>query len=173
MSFTLWFTGLSGSGKTTLSTAVHETLHGLGAKAELLDGDLIRALSPMPMGFSEEQRQFQIRQLGLVSYFLNKNGIISIVAAISPYAATREANRKILPNYLEIYCRCDLATLERRDTKGLYAKARLGLLQGLTGVSAPYEEPRDPEVLLDTASMSIDECLVRIREAMVSRGFPG
>ena len=87
--------------------------------------------------------------------------------------ASRPANRIILPHDLEVSCRCDLGTLERRDTKGPYAKARQGRQQGLTGVSAPYAEPRDPEVLLDTAKMTSEECLDRIREAIRSRGFPG
>jgi len=174
MSFTLWFTGLSGSGKSTLSSLTVELLRGHGLQAELLDGDHVRSLFMDGLGFSSSDRVHQIRQLGTTSFFLNKNGIISVVAAITPYASARKHNRTMLGDYLEVYCQCALDTLIARDPKGLYAKALQGQIQEFTGISAPYEKPENPDILLDTGRMDIPSCIQAITSTLSKRGIiPG
>ena len=160
--FTLWFTGLSGSGKSTNSYRTYIELKRRGLQAELLDGDIIRTNFSQGLGFSKTDRDINIRRIGFVSYLLNKNDIISIVAAISPYEATRELNRKLISNYIEVFCDCPLEVLAQRDPKGLYRKAMAGEIANFTGVSDPYEAPPEPELRLDTSAVSVDESFNRI-----------
>jgi adenylylsulfate kinase len=162
MSFTLWFTGLPGSGKTTLSRQVFLKLSEKNLRAELLDGDVIRANFAQKLGFSRRDRDINVRHLGLLSLLLNRNGVISLVAAIAPYAATREQNRQLLESYVEVFCQCPLEVAERRDEKGLYARARAGKIPKFTGISDPYEEPRSPDIVVHTDRESIDESVARI-----------
>ena len=116
--FTLWFTGLSGAGKSTNSYNIYMELKRRGLKAELLDGDIIRINFSQGLGFSKRDRDINIRRIGFVSYLLNKNDIISIAAAISPYKETRNLNRHLIENYIEVFCDCPLEVLEKRDPKG-------------------------------------------------------
>ena len=160
--FTLWFTGLSGSGKSTNSYRIYIELKRRGLKAELLDGDIIRTNFSQGLGFSKMDRDINIRRIGFVSYLLNKNDIISIVAAISPYEKTRALNRKLISSYLEVFCDCPLDVLEQRDPKGLYRKAMAGEIANFTGISDPYEAPADPDILLDTSAASEDDCFRRV-----------
>jgi adenylylsulfate kinase len=171
MSFTVWFTGLPCSGKTTLSRRLHNYLIKLDFQVHLMDGDAIRAQLPRPLSFSKKDRDNHGRRLGLLAQDLNQKGIISIVAAIAPYTETREYNRRTLDNYLEVFCSCPVEVAERRDNRGLYAKARSGKISHFTGISDPYEEPGAPEVVVYTDREDIDTSLAKIIEYLVKRNF--
>ena len=150
--FTLWFTGLSGSGKTTLSQMIEETLLERGLNVEVLDGDLVRLNLSKGLGFSKEDRDINIHRIGFVCNLLTRNNVIAIAAAISPYRDVRDANRKLIGNYVEIHVDCPLEILAQRDPKGLYKKAMAGEIKNFTGVSDPYEAPTDAEIKVDTSS---------------------
>ncbi|MCP4668551.1 MAG: adenylyl-sulfate kinase, partial [Deltaproteobacteria bacterium] len=155
--FTLWVTGMSGAGKSTVSYKVYMELKRRNLKVELLDGDIIRANFSQGLGFSKRDRDINVRRIGFVSFLLNRNDIISIVAAIAPYRETRCQNRRLLDSYIEVFCDCPLKTLEQRDPKGLYSQARAGKILNFTGVSDPYEAPESPEVLLNTGDETEEE----------------
>lgn len=169
--FTIWYTGLSGAGKSTNSYRVYMELKRRGLKAELLDGDIIRTNFSQGLGFSKNDRDVNIRRIGFVSYLLNRNDIISIVAAISPYRETRRLNRELLGDYVEVFCDCPLDVLERRDTKGLYKKALSGEIANFTGISDPYERPENPEIILKTAEESEDESFEKVLLYLESKGY--
>jgi adenylyl-sulfate kinase len=160
--FTLWFTGLSGSGKSTLSHLIGERLRGLGAKVEVLDGDVVRTHLCKGLGFSKEDRDINIRRIGFVCELLSRNGVIAIVAAISPYRAVREEVRARIPNFVEVYIKCPIEVLADRDVKGLYKKALAGEIAQFTGVSDPYEPPTAPEVTIDSSVESPEQSIERI-----------
>lgn len=169
--FTLWFTGLSGAGKSTLAERIEETLLERGVKVELLDGDEIRTNLSKGLGFSKEDRDTNIRRIGYVANLLARNGVVSITAAISPYKAIRDEIRSTIGNFVEVYCECNLDELERRDVKGLYKKARAGLIKNFTGVDDPYEAPESPEVRVDTAVEDEDESLDKILRYLETNGW--
>lgn len=171
MSFTLWFTGLSASGKTTLSHRIYFDLKSRGLKVELLDGDLVRAALNQDLGFSRRDRDMQVRRLGFISHLLNKNEVIAIVGAISPYAATRAKNRQLIEHYLEVFCACPLEVVESRDPKGLYAKARRGEILYFTGISDPYEAPEAPEIIAHTDKESVEASTARIINFLEGCGY--
>ncbi len=171
MSFTIWFTGLSGSGKTTLSRLLFRELKCRSLKAELLDGDIIRTNFSQELGFTKKDRDINVRRIGFVSYLLAKNDVISVVAAIAPYRETREQNRKLIDSYVEVHCNCPLETAERRDVKGLYARARAGEIPNFTGISDPYEEPVAPEIVVNTDKESVSESLGKILCYLEEKGF--
>jgi adenylylsulfate kinase len=161
MCFTIWFTGMSSAGKTTLSQILYNGLKERNKKVELLDGDDIRSILGKKIGYDKYSREANILYLGLLSYFLNRNGIISIVAAISPYKEARENNRKLIRKlnpFIEVYCKCELDILEQRDIKGLYKLAREGKIKNFTGINDPYENPDNPEIILNTDLNSIEYC---------------
>jgi adenylyl-sulfate kinase len=162
--FTIWITGLSGSGKTTLGEALVAQLRARGRRAELLDGDALRATLSKGLGFSKEDRDEHIRRVGFVAELLTRNGVVVVVAAISPYRATRDEMRQGLVDFVEVYMLCSLDELQRRDPKGLYARARAGELANFTGVSDPYEEPLAPEITLDTEHRSPEESVALVLE---------
>lgn len=148
--FTLWFTGLSGSGKTTLAKRILKEMVKRGMNVELLDGDVVRTNLSKGLGFSKEDRDTNIRRIGFVASLLARNNAVSICAAISPYTAIRDEVRALHENFVEVYAKCSLDALEERDVKGLYKKARAGEIKGFTGVDDPYEEPTNPEVMIDS-----------------------
>jgi len=160
--FTLWFTGLSGAGKSTISGIIEKRLRAAGAKVEVLDGDVVRENLSKGLGFSKEDRDINIRRIGFVCELLSRNGVIAIVAAISPYRAVREEIRARIHNFIEIYVECPLEVVSDRDVKGLYKKAMAGEIPQFTGVSDPYEPPLNPEVVVHSASESPDESAVRV-----------
>lgn len=160
--FTLWFTGLSGSGKTTLAREVEDILLERGLKVEVLDADIVRTNLSKGLGFSQEDRDTNIRRIGFVCNLLTRNGVVAIAAAIAPYKAVREENRALIKDYVEIYCKCNLEALTERDVKGLYAKAIKGEIKNFTGVDAPYEEPENAEVVVDTSKESEEESVKKI-----------
>jgi len=171
MSFTVWFTGLPCSGKTTLSRRLYNHLKQCNCQVHLMDGDAIRAQLPRPLGFSKEDRDEHGRRLGLLAQTMNDKGTICIVAAITPYAQTREHNRRTLGRYVEVFCSCPVAVAESRDSRGLYAKARSGKISHFTGVSDPYEEPAAPEVAVFTEQEDIDASLAKILDYLQAQGL--
>jgi adenylylsulfate kinase len=155
--FTVWFTGLSCSGKTTVSQVVAEELRKRGLKVEVLDGDVVRTNLSKGLGFSKEDRDTNIKRIGFVCKLLSRNGVVAIGAAISPYREIRDYNRREIGDFLEVYCRCPLEVCIERDVKGLYKKALAGEITNYTGVSDPYEEPLNPEVVLETDKETVEE----------------
>ena len=164
--FTLWFTGLSGSGKSTLTEKLEAEFRQRGYKVEVLDGDVVRTNLSKGLSFSKEDRDINIRRIGFVCDLLSRNGVIAISAAISPYESIRRENRALVEShgarFIEVYTRCSLDELVRRDVKGLYKKALSGEIQNFTGVSDPYEEPQNPEVLVESDKEPVDESLRKI-----------
>jgi len=171
MSFTVWFTGLPCSGKTTLSRRLYNYLKEKNYQVHLLDGDAVRAQLPRPLSFSKEDRDRHGRRLGELARTFNQRGMISIVAAITPYRDTRAHNRRALPGYVEVYCRCPVEVAESRDSRGLYAKARRGKITNFTGISDPYEEPEAPEVVVFTDREEVEASLVRILIYLEKQGL--
>jgi adenylyl-sulfate kinase len=169
--FTLWFTGLSGSGKSTLANLVAETLLERGLKVEVLDGDVVRTHLSKGLGFSKEDRDTNIRRIGWVCHVLSRNDVVAIAAAISPYKAIRDENRKLIGHFVEVYCQCDIETLTKRDPKGLYEKALKGEIKNFTGVSDPYEPPVKAEVVVDTAKEAEEESLHKILGTLEAMGY--
>ncbi len=167
--FTIWFTGISGSGKSTLSKRVYLEIKCRGLKAELLDGDIIRTNFSQELGFTKRDRDINVKRIGFLSWLLNKHGIISVVAAIAPYEETRNLNRLLIPNYIEVFCNCPVEIAEKRDPKGLYARARRGEIPNFTGISDPYEPPKSPEIVVYTAKETIEESFNRIIEYLVNQ----
>jgi len=156
--FILWLTGLSGAGKSTLARAVRNELTTRGLRVEVLDGDEIRATLSRGLGFSREDRNENVRRIGFVARLLARNGVASIVAAISPYRAGREEVRSVAETpFVEVFVDCPLDEVIRRDTHGLYEKALRGELSDVTGISSPYEPPFSPELRVMTARESVHE----------------
>lgn len=166
--FTLWFTGLSGSGKTTASRIIEKELRNRGLKVEVLDGDLVRENLSKGLGFSREDRDINIRRIGFVSELLTRNGVIVITAAISPYRATRDENRARIGRFVEVYAKCPISVLAERDVKGLYKKALAGEIKNFTGLDDPYEEPLNPEIVIEsdkeTPQQSAQKIITRLEE---------
>lgn len=169
--FTLWFTGLSGSGKSTLAIGVEEELKRRSMNVEVLDGDVVRTNLSKGLGFSKEDRDINIRRIGFVCNLLTRNNAVAIAAAISPYKAIRDENRALVGRFVEVYCECPLEELERRDTKGLYKKARAGEIKGFTGIDDPYEAPENPEITINSARESEEESLSKIIRTLELMGF--
>lgn len=158
--FTLWFTGLSGSGKTTISELVAPELERRGLLVERLDGDVVRTHLSYGLGFSKEDRDANIERIGWVASRLTRAGAAVVVSAISPYAAARSAARALVEEFgpfVEIHVATPVEECEKRDVKGLYAKARSGEIPEFTGVSDPYEEPASPELRIDTTEHDPEE----------------
>jgi adenylyl-sulfate kinase len=163
---TLWLTGMSGAGKSTLSGLLAERLRALGAKVEVLDGDVVRTHLSKGLGFGREDRDENIRRIGFLCELLSRNGVIAIAAAISPYRAVREELRGRIPNFVEIYVECPLETLVKRDVKGLYEKALRGEIAHFTGITDPYEAPAAPEVTVNSFAETAQESLEKIWAAL-------
>lgn len=156
----IWFTGLSGSGKSTLALAVESTVHQRGHLTSVLDGDNIRHGLNKNLGFSPEDREENIRRIGEVAKLFADTGIIAMTAFISPYRADRDNARALLDEgrFVEVLVDCPLDVCEERDPKGLYKKARAGEIRGFTGISAPYEAPINPELVVNTGNQTLAEC---------------
>jgi adenylyl-sulfate kinase len=160
--FTLWFTGLSGAGKSTISGILEQRLRDAGAKVEVLDGDVVRENLSKGLGFSKEDRDINIRRIGFVCELLSRNGVIAIVAAISPYRAVREEIRSHIRNFVEVHVDCPLEVVADRDVKGLYRKAMAGEIPQFTGVTDPYEPPLRPEVVVNSAGEGPEESAKKV-----------
>ncbi|MCR1835548.1 adenylyl-sulfate kinase [Oceanobacillus caeni] len=155
----LWFTGLSGSGKSAISVKLETALHKKGIHTYRLDGDNVRHGLNKNLGFSSEDRTENIRRIGEVSKLMVDAGLFTLTAFISPYHKDRDQVRELveIDEFIEIYVKASLEACEKRDPKGLYKKARLGEIKNFTGIDAPYEAPREPEITLDTTKLSIEE----------------
>jgi len=160
----VWFTGLPGAGKSTLSCELEYRLHKRGLRTYILDGDNIRHGLCDDLGFSPEDRRENLRRVGEVARLFVDAGILTIAAFASPYRTDRKKVRNLFKEgeFIEVYVKCPLEICELRDPKGLYKKARKGEIKGLTGLSAPYEAPQEPEIVVETDKMSVDECVEKI-----------
>jgi ATP sulfurylase/adenylyl-sulfate kinase len=168
---TVWFTGLSGSGKTTIAKRVETILHDRGVHVERLDGDVVRQSLTRDLGFSKEDRDKNIERVTFVAKLLTRNGVVVLSSFISPYQAQRDASRREIGSFLEVFVKTSLDTLVERDLKGLYKKALAGEIQGFTGVNDPYEEPERPDLVCDTDAESIDESVAAVLALLEERGF--
>lgn len=157
---TIWFTGLSASGKSTVANCLEEKLFKMGCHAMVLDGDNIRHGLNKNLGFSKEDREENIRRIGELAKFLTSKAIINIAAFISPFRADRVAARELQAegDFIEVFIKCPIDVCEERDPKGLYQKARAGIIKDFTGISHPYEEPEDPELVVDTCQNDAEHC---------------
>lgn len=169
----LWFTGLPSAGKSTIAHAAEEKLHQLGCRTFVLDGDNIRHGLCGDLGFSEQERVENIRRVGELAKLFVEAGTIVLTAFVSPYRRDREHARglQLHGDFLEVWCRCPVDVCEQRDPKGHYQRAREGKIRDFTGVSAPYEEPVDPDLALDTAQLSVDESVERVLVLLRDRGI--
>lgn len=160
----IWFTGLSGAGKSTLAHAVEETLYRRGCRTFVLDGDNVRHGLCGDLGFSTEDRRENIRRIGEVAKLFVEAGVIVLTAFISPYRADRERVRSMFAHgdFIEIFCDAPLEICEVRDVKGLYKKARAGLIGEFTGISSPYEAPENPELVVNTGTTALDDCVRQV-----------
>jgi adenylyl-sulfate kinase len=170
--FTVWFTGLSGSGKTTLAVMLEQELRNRGMpRVERLDGDIVRKGLTRDLGFSKEDRDKNIERVTFVAKLLTRNGVATLCSFISPYREVRANSRSEIGSFVEVYCQCSLEALIARDVKGLYQKALAGEIANFTGVSDPYEEPLEPEVVVHTDQESSEESLARILRYLEERGL--
>ncbi len=173
--FTLWFTGLSGAGKSTLAQFLIPTFQAMGCKVECLDGDEVRENLSKGLGFSKEDRDTNIRRVGYVANLLSRNGVIAITAAISPYAEIRNEVRAACEKgraaFVEVYVEAPLEVVESRDTKGLYKKARAGIIKQFTGISDPYEAPAHAEVTVHTGKESIEQSAQKVLDYLHAKGL--
>ncbi len=155
--FVVWLTGLSGSGKTTIGASLQVQLQELGLRAELLDGDEVRRQLSPDLGFTKADRETHARRVVYLSKLLAKNGIITLVSLIAPYRSFREYARREIVDYVEVYVNTPLETCIKRDPKGLYKKALKGEITDMTGVQDPYEEPVNPELIIETERLTVEE----------------
>lgn len=160
----LWFTGLSGAGKSSLAFALEQHLHGRGVRCYVLDGDNVRHGLNRDLGFTSEDRQENLRRIGEVAKLMVDAGLLVLSAFISPHAQDREMVRQLFEpeDFIEIYVQCSIEECERRDPKGLYKKARCGDIPHFTGISAPYDVPEDPSLIIDTEQLPLDEAVQKI-----------
>ncbi|KAJ0340706.1 hypothetical protein COL922a_003081 [Colletotrichum nupharicola] len=179
--FTIWLTGLSASGKSTVATALEQHLLHLGLAAYRLDGDNVRFGLNKDLGFSEKDRNENIRRIAEVAKLFADSSTIAITSFISPYRADRHVARELhtqasqsdddaIP-FIEIFVDVPIEVAEQRDPKGLYKKARAGEIKDFTGISAPYEEPEDPEIRIRTDKSSVEECVAQIAEWLIKEGL--
>ena len=168
---TVWFTGLSGSGKTTIARRVHDLLQERHILSERLDGDVVRQSLCRDLGFSKEDRDKNIERVTYVSQILTRNGVVVLSCFISPYKRMRDNARTEIGDFLEVYVRTPLDVLVGRDVKGMYKKAMAGEIQGFTGVNDPYEEPVNPELVLDTDKEDIEQSVERVMQLLEAKGY--
>jgi adenylylsulfate kinase len=169
----LWFTGLSGSGKSTLAFATERALMDRACHSYVLDGDNVRHGMNKDLGFTPEDREENIRRIGEVAKLFADAGLLVMTAFISPYSRDREVARGLHTSgdeFVEVYCKCALSVCEERDPKGLYKKARAGEIRNFTGIDAPYEEPDDAEIIVDTDSETVEECVGKILAYLENKG---
>ncbi len=168
----LWFTGLSGAGKSTLAHAVEEVLHEKNIRTFVLDGDNVRHGLCGDLGFSDEDRQENIRRVGEVAKIIIETGAIVLTAFISPFKSDRDRVRTLVDqdDFIEVYVKCSLEKCEERDVKGLYKKARSGEIKEFTGISSPYEAPESAEVVVDTGELELKESAEKVVDYLIKKG---
>jgi len=169
--FTLWLTGMSGAGKSTVSDMLMDRFRAAGARVELLDGDVVRTNLSQGLGFSREDRDTNVRRIGFVAELLSRNGVIAVVAAISPYRATREEVKAKIASFVEVFVDCPLEVLAARDVKGLYKKALAGEFGNFTGISDPYEAPLNPDVVVRSDRETVEVSVDRVWQELIHRGL--
>jgi adenylyl-sulfate kinase len=169
----VWFTGLSSAGKTTAARLLEGRLRAMGARVEVLDGDVVRTRLSKGLGFGKEDRDENIRRIGFVCELLARHGVIVIVSAISPYRDVRDEVRAQIPQFIEVFMDCPLDVLIARDVKGLYKKALAGEIAHFTGVSDPYEPPPAPEVTIRSDRETVEEGVGKVWKALVALGVFG
>lgn len=169
--FTLWFTGLPCSGKSAVADRVAEILRGKGLRVERLDGDIVRQDLTRDLGFSKEDRDENIRRVTFVAKLLTRNGVAVLTSFISPYRDVRARSRREIGNFIEVYARCALEECIRRDVKGMYQKAIRGEIKEFTGISDPYEEPENPEILLQTDKETPEESVAVVIKRLEELGY--
>lgn len=169
--FVVWLTGLPASGKTTIARELERALRERGLKVEVMDGDEVRQGLSRDLGFSKEDREKHAMRVAYVSKLLARNGVAVIVALISPYRSFREGVRREIENFVEVYVRCPVEECSRRDPKGLYARALAGEIPDFTGVNDPYEEPENPEVVLDTLQENTQESVGKLLSWLSENGY--
>jgi adenylylsulfate kinase len=169
--FTAWFTGLPCSGKTTVADVVAERLKEKGYRVERLDGDIVRKGLTSDLGFSKEDRDENIKRVTFVAKLLTRNGVAVLATFVSPYRARRAISREEIGEFIEIFTRSPVNVCIDRDIKGMYKKALAGEISNFTGVDDPYEEPEDPELILDTDKESIEESVGRVLDKLAELGY--
>ncbi len=170
--FTVWFTGMSGSGKTVLAKRLEAELRARGlTRVERLDGDIVRQSLTRDLGFSKEDRDKNIERVTFVAKLLTRNGVATICSFISPYRTVRARSREEIGEFIEVYCKCPLEVLIERDVKGLYGKALTGEIENFTGISDPYEEPLNAEVVVETDRETIEESLGKVLRYLEEKGY--
>ena len=169
--FTVWFTGLSGAGKSTIADLLVPELRVRGHRVELLDGDIVRTNLSKGLGFSKEDRDANILRIGFVAELLTRNGVATVVSAISPYRDIRDQVRQKIGDFVEIYVEASLEEVTRRDVKGLYEKALRGEIPNFTGVSDPYEPPESPELVINTEQTTPEEALELVLAKLGELGY--
>jgi adenylyl-sulfate kinase len=169
--FTVWFTGLPCSGKSTLAELVAADLRRWGRPVEVLDGDEIRAHLSADLGFGKEDRDRHIRRIGWLCEILSRNGVVAVAAFIAPYQEVREANRREIGRFVEVFVDCPVDICAQRDVKGMYARAMRGEIRNFTGVSDPYEEPLNPEVVVHTDRETPEESAARVLGRIEELGY--
>jgi adenylylsulfate kinase len=169
----LWFTGLSGAGKSTLANAVESRLYERGCHTFVIDGDNVRHGLCGDLGFSAADRTENIRRVGEVAKLFLEAGVITLTAFISPFRADRDRVRALVKTgeFFEIYCKADLEVCEERDVKGLYQKARAGVISEFTGISSPYEMPEAPEIIVETGTKSLEVCVDEVIAALIKQSI--
>ena len=171
ISMAIWLTGIPGSGKTTISILLKDYLQKKNIPVIILDGDEIRKTVSKDLGFSPPDRKEHNRRVIEIAKLLVKNNFTAIIPLISPYRETRDLARKEIPNFVEVYVKASLDTCIKRDPKGLYQKAKNGEITNLTGLQSPYEEPQNPELVLDTEKSTPQQCLDMITSKLEELGY--
>lgn len=169
--FTLWLTGMSGTGKTTLANYIAARLRQVDRNVEVLDESEVGEDLWGTIGDSKEERVVAVRRLGFVANFLSRNNVAALVAAVSPYKASRDENRRAIPRYVEVYVDCPTEKLIERDTTGKYKKALAGEIPNFIGITEPYEPPGSPEVTIHSDTESIEDGAMRIFQALLDLGY--
>ena len=167
----IWITGIPASGKTTIANLLKDYYQKHNMPVDILDGDELRKTLSFDLGFSEKDRKEHNRRVIFVAKILSKNGVTTIVPLISPYLETREFARNEIPNFVEVWTKASVDECKRRDPKGLYKKALAGEITNLTGIQAPYEEPANPELILETEKHTPQECLQMILSRLQKLGY--
>jgi adenylylsulfate kinase len=168
----IWFTGLSGSGKSTLANGLESRLFELGYKTYVLDGDNIRMGLNKDLGFSDDDRKENIRRISEVANLFSDSGTLTLTAFISPFLEDRKMAREIIgDNFIEVYVSASLETCEERDPKGLYKKARNGEIKNFTGIDSEYMKPENPELKIETDKFTIEECIQKITDYLISKNI--
>ena len=158
----IWFTGLPCSGKTTLSKEIEKYFQNKNLPIQRLDGDVVRETISNDLGFSKEDRDKNIERMSYIAQMLSNNGVNVVSAFVSPYQEMRDFTRSLCDNFVEVYVKCGIEECKKRDVKGMYVKAQRGEIKDFTGVQDPFEEPKDPEVIVDTQNESIERSVQHV-----------